>query len=72
MTDFNKLNKVDRFSLSIVDLEDSEKGDLQYWLSKSVIERFAALEFLRQQYYKHGSSAPRLQRLLEIVEPAWG
>ncbi len=48
-------------------LQDSSvKQDLDYWLSKTVEERLAAVEFLRRQCY--GSTTPRLQRVARVVK----
>ena len=43
-----------------------EPNDLKYWLTKSPVERLAALEFLRKQTYD--SPTPRLQRVFRIVK----
>lgn len=37
--------------LKIVHLKDRQSG-FEYWLSKTPLERLAAMEFLRQQYIK--------------------
>lgn len=39
--------------------------DLQYWLGRSSVERLAAVDYLRKQFY--GTSA-RLQRVARVVE----
>lgn len=70
MKDLSYLTRVDRSVLTIVDLNHSGKEDTAYWLSKPPIERLMALEALRQQHYGYGSTIPRLQRLLEVVDPA--
>jgi hypothetical protein len=41
-----------------------QPSDLAFWLSRSVPERFAALEFLRQQYI---STLPDAQQRLQRV-----
>ena len=64
------LTRVNRRMLTISTLEQSDFEDTLYWLSKPPIERLMALEILRRQMYGHGSAAPRLQRFLEIIEPA--
>ena len=69
MTDLSYLKTVNRYALSFSTLEESDTDDLLYWLTKLPIERLMALEVLRQQFYNHGSTSPRLQRLLEVVEP---
>ena len=45
------------------------KQDLEYWLSKPLEERIAAVEYFRTQYY--GSSA-RLQRTVRVVQRSRG
>ncbi len=48
-----------------------ESSDFAYWQSRSVQERLAALEMLRQQFYAYShDNPPRLQRVLRIVEQA--
>ena len=72
MTDLTYLTRVDRAMLSIGALDQSDQEDTKYWLSKPPIERLMALEALRQQLYGHDAIAPRLQRVLEIIEPGRG
>lgn len=72
MANLTYLTRVDRTILSFGTLEESDKDDTRYWLSKPPIERLLALEALRQQFYGNDAPAPRLQRLLEIIEPARG
>lgn len=43
--------------------------DIAYWLSKTIDERLAAVEYLRKQH--HGSSA-RLQRTVRVIQQARG
>ena len=70
MTDLTYLTRVDRNMFTVGSFAQSDKEDLKYWLSKPPIERLMALEALRQQLYRHDALTPRLQRLLEIIEPA--
>lgn len=70
MTDLSYLKNVNRRVLSFATLEESDTDDLPYWLTKLPIERLMALEVLRQQSYKNGSTSPRFQRFLEIIEPS--
>lgn len=62
--------KVDRTVISTVPLEDSDKDDLTYWLSKSPLERLIALEILRQQFYQYDPLSARLQRVFSTIDPA--
>lgn len=45
--------------------QDSQKSDLEYWLSKSPAERFSCVEFLRRQYCENPG---RLQRVVKVVQ----
>lgn len=69
MSHLDYLTRVDRKVLTFSTLETSDSDDTLYWLTKPPIERLMALEVLRRQLYPNGATAPRLQRLLEIVEP---
>jgi len=69
MSHLDYLTRVDRKVLTFSTLEASDRDDTFYWLTKPPIERLMALEVLRQQLYADGATAPRLQRLLEVVEP---
>lgn len=54
-------------ALKIVSLHHKH-SDLNYWLSKTPVERLEALEFLRQQYINfHYHVQPRLQRVCRII-----
>jgi hypothetical protein len=70
MSHLDYLTRVDRKVLTFSTLETSDRDDTLYWLTKPPIERLMALEVLRRQLYADGATAPRLQRLLEVVEPA--
>lgn len=61
----NMQTRVDRTQLSVESL-DAMTPDIDYWLSRSVDERFAALQFLRLLNYGP-AAAGRLQRVLEVV-----
>jgi len=43
----------------------SAKEDLIYWLSRPAFERVAAVDYLRNQYYKH---TERLQRVIRVIQ----
>ena len=49
------------------ELENSsqQSSDLQYWLSRPVKERIAAVDFLRKQY---NGNTKRLQRIARVIE----
>lgn len=54
-------------SLKIVQMKDPNT-DFLYWTSKSEIERFQAVETLRQQYINYKKDVQsRLQRVYRII-----
>lgn len=53
--------------VKIVHLRDSST-DLAYWLTKTPQERLAAIEILRQHYFKLMGIEPRLQRVCRIID----
>lgn len=57
----------DRMTLRVVENEDP-RGDLDFWLEKSPMERVAAVEFLREQYYALSGykSLPRLAHAIQL------
>jgi len=69
MTDLDYMVRVDRTVITVTSLEDSDKDDLSFWLSKTSLERFIALEILRQQYYRYDPISTRLQRLVIVTQP---
>lgn len=52
--------------------KEQAEADRQYWLSKTVDERHAALMELRRQYIAmaYGGVEPRLQRVFRIIRKA--
>lgn len=44
---------------------NSPSRDLKYWLSRSVAERFSAVEILRRQVY---GDSERLQRVVRVAK----
>jgi hypothetical protein len=64
--------RMDRTTLTVGAIFD-EPDDKAYWLSKTPEERLAALELMRQIIYGYDhSTAPRLQRVLELAERSSG
>jgi tryptophan 2,3-dioxygenase len=47
-----------------------KSSTFEYWMSKPVSERLAAIEMLRQQYikFKYKDVQPRLQRVCRIIK----
>ena len=62
----NEKYRVNRAILSISKLGESD--EYVYWRKKSPIERLEELEINRQIIYGYGSTPPRLQRVLEVVD----
>lgn len=61
--------KMDKTAFSIGNLE-AESDERRYWLSREPMERFYAVEFLRQVVYGYDPATDRLQRFFEIAELA--
>jgi hypothetical protein len=59
--------RVDRSAIEIRSTTD-RLSDRDYWLSRTVEERFEALELLRQIAYGYDPDTERLQRVLEVAE----
>ncbi|MCI0485942.1 MAG: hypothetical protein L0229_05000 [Blastocatellia bacterium] len=60
--------RMDKSALSVSSLFE-ESDEKEYWLSKTPDERLEALEMMRQIIYGYDdSTAPRLQRVLEIAQ----
>ena len=63
--------RLDRTALSFANLTDPS-DEIDYWLSKTVDERFEAAELLRPSIYGYDPATARLQRVFEIVRNPWG
>jgi hypothetical protein len=61
--------KMDKTAFSVCTFEEAEKQDKAYWLSKTPLERLAALEYMRQMLYGYDPDTERIQRILTVVEP---
>lgn len=57
---------VDRTAFSVVPLRDA--SDNAYWWSRTPEERLDAIEINRQIVYGYGPIAPRMEKVLEIVQ----
>jgi hypothetical protein len=64
-----KFPRVDRRVFAVTTLDD-DSGDKRYWLSKTPLERLAAVELMRQMIYGYNPLTTRLQRVLEITQRA--
>lgn len=59
--------KVDRTAFSVTSFFD-QPDDLQYWLSKTPVERLQAVMLMRQIVYGTANTSSRLQRIFEVAE----
>lgn len=60
-------------TLKIVPRKDQAKQDLEYWLSRPMADRIAAVEVLRQEAFAADPSLdaePRLQRVCRVARRA--
>ena len=57
--------KIDRKAVTVTSLKETD--ELDFWLSRPLAERLAALELLRQIAYGYEPNSVRLQRVFEIV-----
>jgi len=57
--------KVDRTAFSVTSLKETDEK--QFWQSKSPLERLEEVELNRKIVFGY-DTAPRLQRLLEVVK----
>jgi hypothetical protein len=62
-----EMPSVDRNAFKLGSLDDPEDS-VQYWRTRTVEERFAAIETLRQIMYGYDPATERLQRVLEFAE----
>ena len=67
MQDKKLSKKLDKNSFSVVSLFDTS-DEKRYWLSKTPLERLAALEILRQRVYGYDPLTERLQRILSVTK----
>jgi len=66
--DANQFPKVDRTAFSVVSsFEEADQQDIEYWRSRTPLERLQHMELLRRINYGSDATA-RLQRVLEIAE----
>lgn len=58
--------KINKNAFEIVALKEAE--DVDYWASRSPLERIEAIEFMRRVMYGSDRVSERLQRVLTIVK----
>lgn len=67
MRDIDEL-RIDRTSLEIVDFNGQQEiEDIQYWMSRSPLERLEGMEAMRQSMYSYDPVSERLPRLFEVI-----
>ncbi len=59
---------LDRTAFSVVSLQEQDRHDRRYWLSRTPRERFEAIETIRRTLYGYDPTTERLQRVLEVAE----
>ena len=68
MDEDDSLPRLDKKQFVVEDMT-SAANDLEYWLGRSVEDRFLAIEQSRQLLYGYDSKTPpRLQRVFEIID----
>ena len=61
--------KLDKTVFRVVSLHGQDPlEETKFWLSKSVQERWQAVEFLRQVAYNYDPATTRLQRVLKVTQ----
>jgi hypothetical protein len=63
--DFVKVERVLSIATSFKQCEDEDRA---YWFSRPALERWQAMELMRQLNHGPDYASQRLQRLLEVVE----
>ena len=61
--------KLDRTVIQVTSLSEAS-DEKEYWLTKSPVERLAALETMRQIIYGYDPLTTRLQRFFEVTQRA--
>ena len=59
--------RIDRTQFSVARLGDRDDS-LEYWLSRSMVERLEALERLRRISWGEDAATARLQRVFEVAQ----
>ncbi|MCX5846678.1 MAG: hypothetical protein NTW12_10055 [Deltaproteobacteria bacterium] len=63
----NELPRINKKVLILTSLGDDSE-EKQYWLSRTISDRFNAIEYNRRMVYGIDRTSSRLQRFLEITE----
>ncbi|MBI4647324.1 MAG: hypothetical protein HY738_12240 [Bacteroidia bacterium] len=71
MENLEYLTKMDKKAFQILTMDSiNQKDETSYWLTKPPIERFIALELLRQRFYEYETSSTRFQRVFSVAQQA--
>jgi hypothetical protein len=63
----NPERRMDKTAFAVVSLAEAD-DELDYWLTKSPLERLQAVELIRQTLYGYAGTTPRLPRILTVVQ----
>jgi len=58
---------IDKSKLTVASLHDAP-DEVEYWLSKSYLQRLEAIELSRMAIYGYDPATSRIQRLLEVAQ----
>jgi hypothetical protein len=59
--------RMDKSAFSVASLAQAD-DELDYWLTRTPLERLRAVELIRQALYGYTGPAPRLQRVLTVTQ----
>ena len=59
--------QIDKTAFSVVNLDQAD-DEVQYWLTKTPLERLRAIEMIRQTLYGYDPSTAGLQRVLTVAQ----
>lgn len=62
--------RIDRTTIRVTTLAQSELDDRAYWHAQSIAARLAQVERLRQLNYGYDPAAARLQRVIGVIQRA--
>jgi hypothetical protein len=63
-------NTLNKKAISIASIEEFETFDINFWKSKTPLERFEAIELMRQINFGYDPSTERLQRIFTVTRQA--
>jgi hypothetical protein len=60
--------KLDKSRFDFTSLQEADREDVEYWLSKTPSERIDGIEYLRRWLYGDAQVDARLQRVFEFAQ----